>query len=113
MKSRPAKRNYGKMKSTVATIARERMDILLDQAKEILPSSPDLSKRYIELARKISTRTKVRIPREKKHFLCKNCGEPLVLGKNARVRLRSGNSRIIITCLNCGTLRRYPFTKPS
>jgi ribonuclease P protein subunit RPR2 len=113
MKNRPAKRNYGKMRSTVATIARERIDILLDQAKEYLPRNPDLSERYVELARKISTRTKVRIPREKKHYFCKNCGQPLVLGKNARVRLRSGNSRIIITCLNCGTLRRYPFTKPS
>jgi ribonuclease P protein subunit RPR2 len=113
MKNRPAKRNSGKMRSAVATIARERIDILLDQAKEILPRNPDLSERYVELARKISTRTKVRIPREKKHYLCKNCGQPLVLGKNARVRLSPGNSRIIITCLNCGTLRRYPFTKPS
>ena len=101
------------MRSAVETIARERIDILLDQAKETLSHSPDLSKRYVELARKISTRTKVRIPREKKHYLCKACGMPLVLGKNARVRLHPGNSRIIITCLNCGTIRRYPFAKPA
>ena len=112
MKNRAPKRNYGKMRSTVATIARERIDILLKQAKETLPKDPDLSTRYVELARKISMRTKVRIPKEKKHYLCKNCGQPLVLGKNARVRVRPENSRIIITCLNCGALRRYPLTKP-
>ena len=113
MKSRPAKRNYGRMRSTVATVARERVDILLSQAREILPRNPDLAKRYVELAWKISMRTKVRIPKEMKHYLCKNCGQPLVLGKNARVRLRPGNPRIVITCLSCGMLRRYPFSKPS
>ena len=101
------------MRSAVATVARERIDILVKQAEENLLPRPDLSKRYVELAKKISTRTRVRIPREKKHYLCKNCGLPLVLGKNVRLRLRPGNTRIIITCLNCGTIRRYPFTKPS
>jgi len=103
-----SKRNYGKMRSAVATVARERIDILLRQAEEALPRNPKLSKRYVELARRISTRTKVRIPRNRKHYLCKNCGQPLVLGKNARVRVRP-NSRIIITCLSCGALWRYPY----
>jgi ribonuclease P protein subunit RPR2 len=99
------------MRSAVASVARERVGILLRQAEEIFPHEAELSKRYVSLAKKISKRTKVRIPREKKHYLCKNCGQPLILGKNARVRLRPINSRIIISCLSCGTFRRYPYGK--
>src|SRR2546425_13249971 len=84
MGNRPTRRNYGKMRSAVATVARDRIDILLRQAEEVLARDVKLSRRYVGLARKISKRTKVRIPREKKHYLCKNCGQPLVLGKNAR-----------------------------
>ena len=111
MGNRPTRRNYGKMRSAVTAVARERIDLLLGQAVEILPRDTELAKRYVELARRISTRTKVRIPRDKKHYLCKNCGQPLIPGKNARIRLRSGNSRIIISCLSCGAFRRYPNKK--
>jgi len=111
MGNRPTRRNYGKTRSAVATVARERIDILLRQAEEILAKDVELSKRYVGLARKISKRTKVRIPREKKHYLCRNCGQPLVLGKNARIRLRPNNSRIIISCLGCGAIRRCPYRK--
>ena len=111
MGNRPKRRSYGKMRSAVATVARERIDLLPRQAEGILPKSGELSRRYVGLARKISKRTKIRIPKEKKHYFCKKCGLPLVLGKNARVRLRSPNSRIIISCLTCGAVRRYPYRK--
>jgi len=112
MGNRLMRRNYGKVRSAVATVAQERIEVLLHQAEEVLPQDVELSKRYVGLAKKISKRTKVRIPREKKHYLCKNCGQPLVLGKNARVRLSPVNSRIIISCLGCGAIRRYPYRKP-
>ena len=82
------------------------------EAEAILSQDVELSKRYVGLAKKISKRTKVRIPQEKKHYLCKKCGQPLVPGKNARIRLRPANSRIIISCLGCGAIRRYPYGKP-
>src|SRR5437879_13663368 len=104
MGNRPTKRNYGKMRSAVATVAHERIDILLRQAEEIVAKDVELSKRYVGLARKMSKRAKVRIAREKKHYLCKNCGQPLVLGKNARIRLRPTNARIIISCLGCDSI---------
>ncbi|TMI14007.1 hypothetical protein E6H33_09345 [Candidatus Bathyarchaeota archaeon] len=111
MGSRSTRRNYGKMRSAVTAVAHERIDLLLGQAVETLPRDPKLATRYVGLAKRISTRTKVRIPTEKKHYLCKNCGQPLIPGKNARIRIRSGNSRIIISCLSCGTIRRYPYRK--
>src|SRR5947199_10571571 len=108
MGNRPMRRNYGKMRSAVATVARERIEILLRQAEEILPQDVQLSTRYVGLAKKSSKRTKVRIPREKKHYLCKNCGQPLLLGKNGRIRLRTVNSRVIISCLGGRPVRRSP-----
>jgi len=111
MPRRTHRRGYGTPRSTIGTIARERIEILLKQARENLDLNPRLSRRYVELAWKISTRTKVKIPPDEKHYLCKGCGLPLIPGRNARVRLLPGNSRIVITCLSCGRLRRYPFTK--
>jgi len=103
------RRGY-KVRAAVRTIARERIEILLQQAREMLDKNPGLSKRYVELAWKISTRTKVRIPSSEKRFLCKRCGIILIPGRNARVRVLPGNPRVVITCLSCGTLRRYPIS---
>lgn len=86
----------------------ERIEILLRLAKEVLATDQALAKKYVELAWKISTRTKVRIPAAEKRFLCKNCGLPLIPGRNARVRTVKDNPRVVITCLSCGVVRRYP-----
>ncbi len=111
MPGKAQRRSYGKVRSAVATIARERIQILLAQARENVNRDPKLSRRYTELAKKISMRTKVRIPSEDKRYICKGCGIPLIPGNNARVRVLPGNPRIVITCLACGGFRRYPFTK--
>jgi ribonuclease P protein subunit RPR2 len=83
----------------------------LGHAREMVEKNEDLSRRYVDLARRISERTKVRIPGELKRYLCKSCGIALVPGQNARVRLYARNSGIVITCLSCGTVRRYPVTR--
>src|SRR5260370_8809244 len=103
------KRNYGRVRSVVNEIAGERIDILLSEARKSLDHDTKLSRRYTELAWKISMRTKVKIPREQKRYICKSCGLPLIPGKNARVRILTHNSRIVVTCLTCGALLKYPF----
>ena len=103
-----ARRNYGKTREAVASIARERIEILIHQAKEMARKNEDLSRRYVDLARRISKRTKTRIPSEVKRYLCKGCGIALVPGHNARVRLYAHNTGVVITCLSCGSVRRYP-----
>ncbi len=111
MPGKAQRRNYGKVRSAVSAIAKERIKILLSQARLNLEHDPKLSRRYTELAKKISMRTKVRIPPGDKRYVCKSCGLPLIPGKNARIRVLPGNPRIVITCLTCGHFRRYPFTK--
>jgi ribonuclease P protein subunit RPR2 len=108
MGSKNARRNYGKTRAAVTSVATERFQILLDQAKKMALTDERLSRRYVSLARKISSRTKVRIPRESKMYLCKGCGLALIPGHNAKVRLHAHTTGIVISCLSCGVVKRYP-----
>ena len=79
-------------------------------SKENFPG--DLSKRYIHLIRKYSTRNKVPIPSDIKRSFCKNCNSLLIPGKSCTVRIKSGKSPLrIITCNNCKTIKRLGFKK--
>ncbi|HII15985.1 MAG TPA: ribonuclease P [Nanoarchaeota archaeon] len=102
---------YGikRKKEKQGSIARERIEKLFIEAEKAFPKEPALSKRYVELARKISTRTNTAIPRSLKGKFCKKCNAFLVSGKNARARTRAG--KIISTCLECGSIRVVPFVK--
>ena len=108
MGSKNARRNYGKTRTAVTSVATERFQILLDQANQMARTDEKLSRRYVSLARKISSRTKVRIPRESKMYLCKGCGLALVPGHNAKIRLHAHTTGIVISCLSCGAVKRYP-----
>jgi ribonuclease P protein subunit RPR2 len=83
-------------------IARERMDILFDLARETSPRDRELSRRYVSLARKIGMRYNVRLLKNDKLMICKNCNSFLVPGVNCRVRTHA--SRVVITCLDCGSI---------
>lgn len=99
-------------KAVEREIARERMEILFNLAKATFKIDSTLSKRYIQLMKKVGMKAKVRIPKEWKLFICKGCGSLLVPGKNCRVRVRSeGGTRSVIACLDCGALKRIPAVK--
>jgi ribonuclease P protein subunit RPR2 len=108
MGNKNTRRDYGKTRAAVASVATERFQILLDQARKMALTDEKLSRRYVSLARKISSRTKVRIPRESKMYLCKGCGLALVPGLNAKIRLHAHTTGIVISCLSCGVVKRYP-----
>jgi ribonuclease P protein subunit RPR2 len=108
MGNKNPRRNYGKTRAAVASVATERFQILLDQARKMALTDEKLSRRYVNLARKISSRTKVRIPKESKMYLCKGCGLALVPGLNAKIRLHAHTTGIVISCLSCGAVKRYP-----
>jgi ribonuclease P protein subunit RPR2 len=108
MGGKNARRSYGKTRAAIASVASERFQILLDQAKKMAWTDQKLSRRYVNLARKISSRTKVRIPSESKMYLCKGCGLALIPGHNAKIRLHAHTTGIVISCLSCGAVKRYP-----
>ncbi|MEM3154617.1 MAG: ribonuclease P [Candidatus Woesearchaeota archaeon] len=81
-------------------IAAKRIETLFEQAF----LRPSFAKKYVELARRIASRHKVRISQKWKSSFCGECNALLIHGKNAVVRMRKG--RQVITCLSCGSVRR-------
>lgn len=109
---RGARRGYESKRSLVNAIARDRIQILLGLARtKAKGQEPKLARRYVQLAKKISMRTKVRIPKDEKRFLCKECSIPLIPGLNARVRLSAEKRIVTITCLECQHVARHPYAK--
>lgn len=89
-------------------IGRERMNKLLGLAEEAVRADrPDRARRYVELARRIGAKTRVSMPRDPQ--VCRECGIPLIPGRNCRVRL--GNHMVCVTCGMCGEVSRRPYLK--
>ena len=88
-------------------IARERINALFRQAKEVFKEKPELADRYVFLARKIAMRYKLRIPFELKRRFCKHCYKYLVSGRNCRIRVQRG--KIVYYCLKCKRFMRVPY----
>jgi ribonuclease P protein subunit RPR2 len=65
-----------------------------------------LSNRYVELARKISMRNLVSVPKKYKRRFCKHCYIYLLPDITCRVRIHRG--KVIIYCFNCNKYGRVP-----
>ena len=91
------------MKPAVKKIAFERMQILIDNAISNAQKNPELSQRQANLARRISTRHKIRMSYDLRIVFCKKCKSFIAPGINSRIRLgRSSVKSIRITCNFCG-----------
>lgn len=100
------KRYKGKPKEQ-QKIARERIQVLFEQAKEMFKEDPKLSDRYVYLARKIAMKYKVKIPSRLKRMFCKHCYTFLVPSVNCRVRAQRG--KVVYYCLSCKKFTRLPY----
>lgn len=89
-------------------IAEERISKLLREAESCFKEDPKLSKRYVELARKIAMKYKIRFTKQQKGLFCKKCNAYLKTGVNSRTRLEHG--KIVTTCLECKNVRRMSYT---
>jgi ribonuclease P protein subunit RPR2 len=91
------------MKSIVYKIAMERMQILIDSAITNARTDPELSQRQASIARRISTKYKIRMPYYLKMVFCKKCKSFIAPGINSRIRLgRTSVKSIRISCNLCG-----------
>jgi ribonuclease P protein subunit RPR2 len=100
----------GKKPEAWRKIARERIQILFVQAEREFAKHPERAQRYVELARKIGMRYKVRLKEERRKF-CRKCNAYLKPGVNCRVRLRQDRQAVVVTCLVCGRISRHPYIK--
>lgn len=98
-----ARRHLGK--KDAKGIAADRIEGLFELARtEARAGRQDRAKRYVGLALRIGERHKVR-PGHKREY-CPNCHAYFTPPSN--VRLRTGAGRVIITCLGCGHILRFP-----
>ena len=99
---------FMKRRRRIEDLAVQRIERLFELAEaEARDEREQRSKRYIELARAIGMRYRVRIPKPLKMRLCKRCYALLIPGRNARVRLRG--DYMTTTCLRCGEHIRRPY----
>ncbi len=89
-------------KNARAKIALERIWRLFELAEQEFTAHPERSRRYVGLARRISSRNKAPIPAELKKRYCKKCGAFLVEGKNSESG--EAGTMLEITCKECGAL---------
>ena len=105
-------KKHGNFKTMAREIARERVNILFDAAREVAHrSSPDdaFSRRYVFTARKLAMRIREPLPFHYKRACCKTCNEILIPGLTSRVRLQGSgkNAHVAVTCLRCGKITRF------
>ncbi|VVB99806.1 Ribonuclease P protein component 4 [uncultured archaeon] len=98
-------------KGGIRQIVYERIGILLSlSAAALRKGNEKRAKRYVFLARKLSTRYNCRLsPLERSKF-CKGCGLPLVPGINAKVRLRKKAKAVEYIC-SCGRIVKMKYGK--
>lgn len=91
-------------------IAVERMSTLFRLAEsEALQRHADRARRYVELARRLGMRYNVRVPAAFKRSFCKKCLAFLLPSVSARIRV--GRGRVVVTCIACGAVQRYPYRR--
>ena len=89
--------------------ALEKIKTLFSEAKIQFNENPSLANRYVELAREISMKFKVKIPRELKRKFCKHCYHYIVPNKNCRIRIHK--SRVVYSCFDCKKFMRFVLKK--
>lgn len=94
-----------KIKNSIAT--KRIIQLFIMAEKKAFLGDINLANRYVEIARKISMRNKVPIPKEFKRRFCKNCYKYLLPSLNCRIRIHRG--KLIIFCDNCKKYTRIPF----
>ena len=88
-------------------IAKKRIDRLFCIAYENATQGKfSLANRNVEIARKISMKYLVKIPKKHKLRFCKHCYSYLLPGENCRIRVSRG--KLIIFCSTCKKYYRMP-----
>ena len=104
-----AKRKHKKKPLAERRIASERIQDLFRQADRVFNESPELSNRYVKLARKIAMKFKLKLKPEFKRKFCKHCYAYPRPGVNCRVR--TGKKQVTYSCFNCKRFMRFPIRK--
>ena len=86
-------------------VAKERIAVLFAEADK---TTPGMARRYVILARKLSTKYRVRLSKSQKLRFCKRCNAFFKAGNYSS---RLSNGRLVLTCKECGFVRRFVYRK--
>ncbi|MBT8171375.1 hypothetical protein KJN74_00690 [Candidatus Bathyarchaeota archaeon] len=90
-------------------IALQRVHTLFKMARKTINENPHQAQRYIQIARRIAMRTRLRLPKEYRSQICRKCKSFILPGVNCRIRIQQRReSHMVMTCLNCGGHSRIP-----
>lgn len=109
--SQSKKLRYERERRKQRGIADSRILELFRLADRKFEKDPQLAKRYVAIARKISMKYNAKIPSEFKRKFCKKCGSYLRQGKNVTVRIK--NSHMVYHCHECGAVSRIGYKSKS
>lgn len=91
-------------------IAKNRINKLFVMAEHCaLSGKINLADRYVEIARKLSMKYLVRMPKQFKRRFCKHCCSYLLPDATCRVRIHHG--KLVIYCYKCKKYTRIPLKK--
>ncbi|XP_037522723.1 ribonuclease P protein subunit p21 [Rhipicephalus sanguineus] len=91
-----------------------RMNFLYQVANKVLeqdPSAGKVASFYGHVLHMISRRVQAKLDPSIKRSLCKKCSVLLFPGVTCTERLRASpgrGQRLVVTCLHCGTIKRFP-----
>ena len=94
----------------IKQLALKRISRLFELAEQQAKGKPERAKRYVKLARLLSSRYNTPITRELKLKFCRKCGALWIQGKNVKVRANSRTRMIEYSCLECSTKRRVGYS---
>ena len=98
--------------TNVKQIARQRIQTLFDEAKNVSKNDPKMAMQYVKSARRIAMAARMRLPVDFRRQTCKKCNALLVQGSNCRVRVKQKREpHVVITCLSCGNQTRIMLRK--
>jgi len=101
------KKRTSRDKKIHSQIALKRINRLFLMAEnKALSGNLLIANRYVSIARKLSMKYLVPIPKEYKHRFCKHCYYFLLPYLNSRFRVT--RSKLVIYCYNCKKYTRIP-----
>ena len=89
--------------------ALERVKTLFQLAHANMREKPELAQKYVDMARKVSMRTRLHLPAEYRAQICRHCKRFILPGTSSRVRIQTRREpHVVVTCLYCGGKTRIP-----
>jgi len=88
-------------------IGLERIRIIYSNVILYASENPEISRRQIEVARRILLKFNIRLPYPYKLFFCNKCKSPIIPGVDSKIRIcHVPKLHVKIVCLKCGGVYR-------